>query len=269
MNLNELKLYMQKQAESRNSMLMLERHQYILETLQREGKVLASTLSRELVVSEDTIRRDLQKLAEAGKLQRVHGGALPRTPLMGSYSTRQKVASESKTALAKTALQLIKSQQVIIMDAGTTLLQVAHHLPHDLSATIITNSPPIAVALADHDRLEVILIGGTLLKAEQVTIGAVAVEALHQIRADLCLMGVCSLHPEIGLSVNSFEEAQVKRAIIISSAEVAALVSSSKLGTATNYTVAPLTELTHLVVESHVSDELLQPYQKSGITILK
>ncbi|MBI1878764.1 MAG: DeoR/GlpR transcriptional regulator [Chloroflexi bacterium] len=230
-------------------MLTAERQQYILATLQRQGKVIASELSMALDVSEDTIRRDLRKLAEAGLLQRVHGGALPSSPAAASYTARQGQSLSAKMAIAHAAIQLITSGQVIVLDGGTTTLYVAQRLPTDLQATVVTNSPPIAVALANHPRVEVLLVGGRLDKDSLVVIGAATIEAFRMIRADLCMLGICSLHPEVGITVPDLEEAYVKRAMIASAAEVVALASVEKLGTAATYTVGSLTELTHLVTE--------------------
>src|SRR2546425_11319036 len=118
-------------------MLTAERRQHILETLRREGKVLATELSEALHVSEDTIRRDLRELSEAGLLQRVHGGALPRSPASASFAARQSQAPAAKEAIARAAAQLVHTGQVIILDGGTTTLLVAQRLPGDLRATVI------------------------------------------------------------------------------------------------------------------------------------
>jgi DeoR/GlpR family transcriptional regulator of sugar metabolism len=260
---------MHKHVEERSLMLTAERQQYILAALHREGKVVASELSAALDVSEDTIRRDLRKLAEAGLLQRVHGGALPSSPATASYAVRQTQAASAKAAIARAAVQLVQDGQVIILDGGTTTLQVAQHLPADLRATVVTNSPPIALALATHPTIEVIVIGGRLYKTSPATIGAVALEMVRMTRADLCMLGICSLHPEVGITVPDLEEAYVKRAIIASAAEVVALASMEKLGTAATYTVGPLTDLTHLVTEPGVPDDLLEPYRRLGITIVR
>ncbi len=250
-------------------MLTAERRRSILRTLQNEGKVLASDLSKTLHVSEDTIRRDLRELATAGVLQRVHGGALPRLPANSGFTARQQHMPEAKAALAQAAIQLIRQDQVIILDGGTTLLQVAQHLPADLHATVITNSPPIALALADHPTVEVIMAGGKLYKQELVTIGVETVETFRNIRADICFLGVGSVHPDVGISTLSLEEAYVKRAMIASAAEVVALTSAEKLGTAAPYIVGPLTDLTHLVTERSVVSEALALYRASGITIIR
>ncbi|GAC1342801.1 MAG: DeoR/GlpR family DNA-binding transcription regulator [Ktedonobacteraceae bacterium] len=250
-------------------MLTAERRRSIVQTLQREGKVLASELSEALNVSEDTIRRDLRELAASGVLQRVHGGALPLTSATASFTVRQQQAPGAKAAIARAAVRLIRQDQVIIMDGGTTPLQVAQHLPHDLRATVITHSPPVALALAEHPLIEVIVIGGKLYKHEIVTTGAATVEAFRNIRADLCFLGIGSLHPEVGISTFDLDEAYVKRAMIASSAEVVALTSAEKLGMAAPYIVGPLSDLTHLVTEYSVPNELLEPYRAAGIAIVR
>lgn len=249
-------------------MLTAERRRSIMQTLRSEGKVLASELSKTLHVSEDTIRRDLRELAAAGELQRVHGGALPRSPSTASFTVRQQQAPEAKAAIARAAVELIRQDQVIILDGGTTLLQVAQHLPYDLRATVITHSPPVALALAEHPEIEIIVIGGKLYKYGLVNVGAAAIEAFQSFRADLCFLGISSLHPEIGISTLNLEESYVKRAMIASAAEVVALTSAEKLGTAAPYIVGPLSELTHLVTECSAPDEALAPYRELGITVV-
>src|SRR2546426_8409622 len=185
--------YMQSQVLSRNfkeknAMLTEERRRSILQTLQREGKVLASELSKTLQVSEDTIRRDLNELAAAGELQRVHGGALPRLLAPATFIERQQPAPGAKAAIAQAAVRLIRQDQIIILDGGTTPLQVAEHLPLDLRATVITHSPPVAIALAEHPTVEVIVIGGKLYKKEMMAVGAGTREGFRDIRADLCVL---------------------------------------------------------------------------------
>lgn len=250
-------------------MLREERHGHILDALRRHGKVVVGDLSGALAVSADTIRRDLRELADAGLVQRVHGGALPRSPAVADYVTRQALAPAAKAAIGRAAAALVRPGQVVLLDGGTTTLQVAQQLPGDLRATIVTTSPPIAVALAAHPTLEVILIGGRLSKVALVTVGGETVAALGRVRADLCLLGVCSLHPAVGLSVDDAEEAATKRAMIAGAAEVVAMADAEKLGTAASFVVGPLGELRRLVTEAGIPDEVLAPYRAAGITIVQ
>jgi DeoR/GlpR family transcriptional regulator of sugar metabolism len=153
----------------------------------------------------------------------------------------------------------LRPGQVVILDGGTTTLQVARHLPLDLQATIVTNSPPIAIALAEHPHIEVVMLGGQLYKKALVNVGAATIEALGMIRADLCLLGVCSLHPEVGISVQNLDEAHVKRVMISRSAEVVGLATAAKLDTAATY----------LVTASTVVTETLTEYKDLGLTIIR
>ncbi len=250
-------------------MLAAERRTHIIERLRKDGKVLVSELSEAYHLSEDTIRRDLRELAEQGLVQRVHGGALPASPAATAFAHREGQAQPIKQAIARTAASLLQDGQVIVFDGGTTTLLVARALPAGLRATAITHSPPIAIALAEHPLMEVVLIGGRLHKPSRVAVGAATVASLRDIRADVCLLGICSLHPEVGISAPDWEEAHVKRAMIAISAEVIALAGAEKLGTAAPYVVAPIGELTHLVTEAGVPEAMVAPYKAHGITVVR
>lgn len=250
-------------------MLREERHYYILEQLRNAGRVQTIDLSRDLQVSEDTLRRDLRDLAAAGKLQRVHGGALPRAPAGGSVAEREAQSLQPKRTLAAATARLIQDGQVILLDGGTTNLQVAHSLPRTLCATVVTTSPAIALALLPSPQVEVLLLGGRLDRETETAVGIATAEALRGVRADVCVLGVCSLHTEIGISVANGEEALLKRLMIAQSAEVIAAVVAEKFGTALPYVVAPVRELTHLVTERFVPDAVLGPFAALGITVVR
>jgi DeoR/GlpR family transcriptional regulator of sugar metabolism len=246
--------------------LTAERRQEILVRLGRDGKVVASQLVRELGVSEDTVRRDLRELAAGGLVQRVHGGALPPAPETGSFAQRLSVAPEAKAHLAEAALPLLESANVIVLDGGTTSLELARRLP-DRSCTVLTNSPPVATALSEHPRVEVVLIGGRLLTEPQVTVGPEAIDALRQVHADACVLGICSLHPEVGVTTNDHDEAHVKRAMVDSAAEVIALATADKLRSAAPWVVSPLADVTHLVTDA--GEALTADYAAAGLSVVR
>ena len=250
-------------------MLTDERRAVILDRLRTQGRVLATDLSADLDVSSDTIRRDLRELDGLGLLRRVHGGALPRHGDASSFATRARRAPEAKASIARRVAECVRDGQVVVLDGGTTTLELARALRDDLRASVITTSPPIALALADHPRLEVTVIGGTLRPDSLVTVGAAAVEALRAIRADVVFLGVCGLHPEIGVTTNDLEERHVKAAMIDGAAEVVALADHDKLGTAMPVVVAPLRAVTQLVTDADVDDRALDPYRAHGIEVLR
>lgn len=250
-------------------MLKEERQLRVLEMLRVEGKLVATDLSEALGVSEDTVRRDLRELAEAGKLQRVHGGALPRSAVSGTHEARRRQASAGKVAVARAAVGLVENGQVIILDGGTTALEVVRHLPLDLQATVVTHSPTTAAALAEHPTVEVIVIGGTLYKNNILAVGAQTVEGFASVNADLCLQGIWSIHAEVGVSQPCYEEVLVKRAMIESADRVVALASAEKLGTASAFVVAPASAYTHLATERNTPEEILDPFRDLGLTVLE
>ena len=251
------------------NLLSVERRQLIVDILKRDGRVVVPALSQELSVSIDTIRRDLRDLALEGHLQRVHGGALPASPAATSFLDRQRHLTSEKILIARRAAQLAKDGMVIAMGGGITNVQTAEHFPLDLRATIITHNPAVVMALAEHTNVEVILVGGKLFKYTMVTVGPEAVEAFHRLRADLCYLGVCSLHPEVGISNVHYEEVQVQRAMIACSGEVVALASFEKIGTASPFVIGPITDLNLIITGNGITSEALEPYRNLGIEVIQ
>lgn len=250
-------------------MLKEERHQLILDLLSKEGKLIATELSARLNVSEDTVRRDLRELDMMGALHRVHGGALLKGSGTVKFEDKYNQAPEAKASIARTALRLVRSGQVIIIDGGTTTLAFAQQLPFDLKATVITNSPPVAVALLSHAHIEVVMLGGRLFKDSLINCGAATMAALENIRADLYVMGTYAIHPEIGISIPDQEESFIKRKMADISAVTVVLAEARKLGTASTYIAASMNAINYLVTEPDVSRELLDDYEKMGVSILQ
>lgn len=251
-------------------MLTEERKSRLLARLRRDGRLVASALSAEFWVSEDTIRRDLRELAAEGLLRRVHGGALPVSPAaVLPVAERERTPSAEKRALAAAAARLVAPGQAVLVDGGSTNLLLARELPRDLSATILTSSPAVALALAGHERLEVVLLGGRLLGRSGTTAGPEAVDAVRAVSADLCFLGVCSLDAEEGISCAEREETFVKRAMIERSAEVVAVATADKLGAVAPHLVAPIGELTRLLTSEAATRERLAPYAARGVEVVR
>ncbi|WP_109489479.1 DeoR/GlpR family DNA-binding transcription regulator [Occallatibacter savannae] len=250
-------------------MLTSHRRKLILDTLRKTGAIVAKDLSAELNISEDTIRRDLRELAAEGLLQRVHGGAMPSSPAMGNFAARLNVATDEKRIIGRAAAAMIRPNQVVILDGGTTAVQIARHLPSDLRATVVTHSPTIAVELVEHAGVEVILIGGKLFKHSVVAVGAPAIENIGRIRADTYFMGVTGIHAEAGLTTGDFEEAHVKRALSAAAAETIVLASSEKLNAVSPYVIAPISAVTGMIVTDQVKSKILAHFARLGITITR
>ena len=229
-------------------MLTTQRKKLIQDRLLQTGEVIAKSLSQEWGVSEDTIRRDLRELAQEGKLQRVHGGALPASKALATLDARQHIAAADKQALGRAGAAMVKPGQLVFLDGGTTALQLARHLPHDLRATFVTHSPTVALELASKLQLDIIMLGGTLYRHSMVNVGAAVVAAAAGFSADLYFMGVTGVHATAGLSTGDFEEAAVKRALHAHAAETIVLASAEKLGAASPYVVAAVGSVAAVVV---------------------
>ncbi|BEV54150.1 DeoR/GlpR family DNA-binding transcription regulator [Burkholderia orbicola] len=250
-------------------MLTTQRKKAILDALARDGQVLAAELSVQFGVSEDTVRRDLRELAAEGLLQRVHGGALPASPAIAPFAQREALETTEKRRIARRAAQMIAPGQVAIVDGGTTSALLVGQLPADLRATIVTHSPSVAVALAAHPSIDVILIGGRLYKHSIVAVGAAAMEGIARIHADLYFMGVTGVHPVAGLSTGDFEEAAIKRALAERAAETVVLASQSKLRAASQFVIGDLTLAQTIVVEKETDAALTKPIEAAGVTVVR
>ena len=250
-------------------MLTTRRKQLLLARLAAEGQLVAKALALELGTSEDTIRRDLRELAAEGKLQRVHGGALPASAAMGDLAVREQVSVADKVALGRFGATLIRPGQVVILDGGTTAIQVARHLAPGLRATIVTHSPPVAVELARHPGIEILVLGGTLFRHSMVNVGAGVMAAASRQRADRFFLGVTGVHPDAGLSTGDAEEAAVKRALHERAAETVVLASPEKLLAASPFVVAPLSALSLLVVTRATSARVTRALRAGGVEVRK
>jgi DeoR/GlpR family transcriptional regulator of sugar metabolism len=249
-------------------MLTPQRHILILDRLRRDGEVVATKLAEELGLSEDTIRRDLRELATTGKLQRVHGGALPIAPALPDLAARAEIAVDAKRALSRRAARLVEPGMFVFLDGGTTNEALVRALPRDRAVTIATHSPTIASALAGHDA-EVILIGGRLYKHSMVATGSAVLAALATMRFDLFFLGATALHPTHGITTGDYEEAAIKRAIAGRSASTIVIAALEKLGTVSPHMIMPLNDATGLVLPDEAGTETLQPYRDAGLQILQ
>lgn len=246
-------------------MLAAERQHAILERLRLDGKVVASAVVAELGVSDDTVRRDLRELTARGLLRRVHGGALP--PLThATFAERLEVDPETKAALARATVPLLDGAGVVVLGGGTTTLAIARLLPESWNGTILTNSLPVATALALHPAARVVVLGGDLRKEEQLTVGHGVIDALAGVRADVCVVGVCSLDLEAGLTGTDRDESAVEQAMVAGSALVVAPATAEKVGATNPWPVAPLRALTHLVTDADPARTAA--YATAGITIV-
>jgi DeoR/GlpR family transcriptional regulator of sugar metabolism len=249
-------------------MLKQERQAHILHQVNLHNQVLSASLSQELDVSEDTIRRDLQELADNNKLIKVHGGALslsyddyyrPATPIY---------AHALKKIIARKAAALVQNDMFVTTTGGTTLIELARHLSPTLKATFISGSLPVALEYAHHPLIDVIVIGDKVSKTSRITVGGEAISKIRQIKADICFLSINAIDATGGITDNDWEVVQIKKAMIESAKKVICLTISEKLNSFQPFHVCPTERLDMLITELSPGDPLLEPYRQKGIEVL-
>ncbi|MEJ6079848.1 DeoR/GlpR family DNA-binding transcription regulator [Vibrio sp. 1-Bac 57] len=250
-----------------DNMLQQQRHSKILELLSQLGRVYATELSLQLGVSEDTVRRDLKLLDELKQLRRVHGGALPLQHESQEYRQRHEEIDPLKQRVALAAIPLIKEGQTILIDSGSTCLQLAMNLPTHFNFTVVTPSPLVATKLIHHNNIELILLGGKIFKPSVMALGATTNAMLRKIHFDCSFLGVCALHPSQGLSINHIDEAETLSTIIEQSEQVVTLASYLKLGKMATHKVCDAHKIDCLVTDSSSDPKLLALFSEQGIDI--
>ena len=243
-----------------------QRKDHLLELLARDGRVVAKDVAADLEVSEDSIRRDLRELADAGLCVRVYGGALPVPAAEVPVAQRGDVASDSKERVARAAVALIRPGATIILDAGTTTLAMARMLPDDPALTVITPSPAVAVAVAESSPARVLIVGGELSRHSLVAGGALALEAIARLGADVFFLGVTGIHPDHGLTTGVLDDAVVKRALAARSADVYVLGSAEKIGAASRFPVVGLDEVSGVITDPEDASALAAQWRRGSTT---
>jgi len=240
-------------------MLKKERHSHIIKQLNLHNKVLSSDLAIELNVSEDTIRRDLNELDESGQIVKVHGGALSKS-YHYPFQHNNIYAADAKKAIARKAIELIKDGMVVVMGGGTTMIEMVRALPLHLSATIFTISPPVALQLADHPLIKVILIGGELSKDSQVCTGTQVVSYLSEIKFDICFLGTNGISLEDGVTDSDLDIVQVKKAMIKASKRLVIMCIAEKLNSIQRIRVCGIQQINSLITDLAPDDQILHAY---------
>ena len=233
------------------------RRSAILQRLREESSVNVSELSREFGVSEVTIRKDLRILKERKLLLRVHGGAIVDANTTDEVEERnfhfkQLVNSREKEAIGRAAAAHIKNGDTILVDSGTTALQVVRNLHSFNDLTIITNSVNAMLEAIKYKRFRVILLGGTVRESSNSIVGPLAESNLKLFYCDKLFLGVDSISMEAGLSTPSMEEASTNQVMISRAREVIAVFDSSKVNKRSLAFIAMPDKIHTVITDSHL-----------------
>ena len=254
-------------------MLPATRRSAILKLLQTNESITVTELSRELKVSEMTIRRDLRDMDRQGLLHRVHGGAVStQHGYEPPYVLRQNYNREAKQRIGREAAALIADGDSIAFDVGTTTLEVARALRRQRKLTIVTSSLPIANELIARGFLEaqtqLVLTGGLVRAGELSLVGNFAEAMYSALHVDKAFIGIAGLSLKDGLTEYNLADALVKRAVIASAGQRIVVADSSKFNRTTFAVVCALSEIHTVVTDAGADAETVQGLSNMGIEVV-
>jgi DeoR/GlpR family transcriptional regulator of sugar metabolism len=257
-----------------SSLLAVERQRIILEILERDGVVRNAELKELLGVSAVTVRSDLRELETAGACEIVWGGAVskrrPATERGLILSERTKLHPEVKKRIGSRATQLVEVGQTIIVDAGSTTVELVHHLSRDLDfLRIVTPALNVAAAAAQFPNVELVMTGGILRHLTRSMVGPQVVLNLQLVNADWVFLASGGFSIEHGVTTSNMLEIDVKRVMVQQSARVALMADSSKLGKVLPLTVMPISALDVLITDDGLSESDAQAFRELGVEVLK
>lgn len=212
-------------------MLVAERYERIVRLVNERGSIRVTELADLCEVTEETIRRDLDKLEQAGRLRRSHGGAVSvqEQPAEIPYAEREITMVKEKQAIAREAVKRVKPRDRILLDASSSAWYLAAALP-DIPLTVLTNSIKVSLELASKERIEVVCTGGILSNRSLSYVGPLAEQALEQYYVNRAFISCKGVHLERGISESNELQARLKHKMIGMADEVTLLADSSKLG---------------------------------------
>ncbi len=240
-------------------MLAHQRQSAIHELVRQRGGVRVGELVREFGVSDITIRRDLEALAERGLVAKVHGGPAPvdqHTAEEPGFAAKLVRLRAEKEAIAPRAAQLVQPGTAVALSAGTTTCLLAHHLVDVPDLTVLTNSVPVADVFYRAPRADrtVVLTGGIRTPSDAL-VGPFAVRAVHQLNLDVLFLGVHGMSPRSGFTTPNLLEAETNRALVSIARQLVVVADHTKWETLGISTIAQLSDA-HVVV---TDDRLTRP----------
>lgn len=243
-----------------------ERKKLIQRQVNIHTRLMFADLVKLIDVSEDTIRRDVNELAEEGQVIRIKGGVMSAAYHYGHDS--ETYAKSDKLIIAEKAVHLLKDDMIVLIGGGTTAREFIKKIPPNFRATFITVNVLTAVALLDKPLIKTIIIGGQVSAYSQMTVSGEVFEYLANIKADLCILGINAIDSNSGLTDSDWETIQVKKAMIKAADKVAVLTISEKMNSVMQMKIADITDIDFLITELPPDSPELQGYRAKNLTIL-
>lgn len=248
----------------------VERRLSIIKELNLKGKVDVRKLSNMFQVSEVTIRNDLAQLEKKNILIRARGGALKIDPVGIDYhiSEKDKINIKAKQLIGSEAVKLVNEGDTVMIDSGTTAIELVRNLDKKISLTVITNALNIANQLNNNENIQVIIPGGVMRNKSFSLIGTAAEKNLKNYYCDKLFLGVDGLNIDYGLSTPNIEEAHFNSTMIEMSNQVIVLADSSKIGKRSLAFICPISKIDILITDEGISSEQKTSLENIGIKLI-
>jgi DeoR family transcriptional regulator, aga operon transcriptional repressor len=256
--------------DSNDKDMTLDRRVKIIDILEADGQLKVSELSKKFNVSDVTIRNDLAQLEGKGLLIRTRGGGIKSQRVNIDFHLNEKAKRHltEKQKIGKRTAELINDDETIILDSGTTTLEITKHLSHFKNLTIITNALNLAGQLINYPQINVIMLGGILRRSSLSMIGPISEANIRNYYCDKFIMGVDSIDSQYGISTPTIEEAQLNKLMIDISKEVIVVTDSSKFLRKSFAFIAPVKIINTIVTDSNIPQEEYKNLINSGIKII-
>lgn len=253
-----------------------QRFHAILTGLQESGSVAVDELSDKLHVSVVTIRRDLDMLEQQGLLRRSHGGAVSIEPLFyelfkkdRSFQAQLERQANEKRRIGRAAASLINPGETIAITPGTTTAEIIRGIPLNSKITVVTNTANIAMELSKRKDVNVFVTGGHLHGEWFSLVGPTAIRSLDNMLINTMFIGVDGIDAQWGLSCFNSDEAELNGAMVRHARRHIAVVDHTKFGVVANWSICETAKLKTLVTDSGSTDEMIAPFQKMGIEVIR
>lgn len=247
-----------------------ERRAEILKQLEDNGRVEVQDLSDQFHVSLVTIRNDLTYLEEKSLLYRTRGGAIKQTKVAMDLALSEKARqnAELKRRIGMKAVELIQEDDTVILDSGTTTMEIAKHLKKFKHLTVITHALNIASELAGVDSIDIIMPGGTLRDKSFSLVGSQAEENIRNYFCDILFMGVDGFDVNYGVSTPCVAEAQLNRVMAEIAREVIVIADSSKFGRRSLALILPVSKIHKVITDDGISKEDHEKLEADGVEVI-
>lgn len=249
--------------------LKIERQAQIHKLVREKKQVTVNDLSITFKVSEATIRRDLEEL-HGQSMQRTHGGAVwvEQTVKEPPILLRITEQAENKRRIGLAAVQMVEDGQTIFLGSGTTTLEIARQLPHNLHLTVISNSLAVINELACKSKIELVVIGGMFRQSELSMVDHPAELVIREFRADKVIMGMRAIDVRQGFTNDFMPEILTDRAILGIASEVIVVSDHTKFGRVCSVFVAPITTAQYIITDSGIVPEIANEMRELGIKLI-